>query len=885
MREAAAGKTFSFADFELDGAKRRLLKNGEFVALNPKALDLLLVLVENCGQTVTKDELLEKVWEGQFVEENNLTVHISALRKIFGEKKGEPRFILTIPGKGYTFIAEVHSDNSLFAPKQQPENSSLVETAVFAETEIDESFIGRSEEIAEIKKLLRQSDINLVTLTGAGGTGKTRLAQKIARELRMDFPASVFFVELAVVNDAESAISLIVETLSITESSGKSLLEAIKEFLQIRRTLLVLDNFEHLLSLAPLVQSFLEASSLLKILVTSRAPLRLKNEREFLVKPLELPPAEADFSLEKFAEYPAILLFCKRAQTVKPTFLLANENISPVVKICQRLDGLPLAIELAAARVTLLSPQSILDRLENSLNLLTGGAKDAPTRQRTMRETIQWSYDLLDENEQFLFRRLAIFAGGFTVEAAEAVGSSQYSVSSQNIIDNKHLNIKNGNKNLSTNHRPQTTILDILDSLIEKNLLVSKEQADGNARLRTLEVVREFAFEILQESEELAELQRIHANYFLSLAEKAEKFLLGETGNEWLEKLENEHDNLRAALNWALKNDAEIAARIAAALRFFWLNHSHLSEGLRLSRAALQLTENNYSEARSKLLLSNGLFLRNQGDLESARKFYEKSLAESRKLGDTQQIIKANHGLGAVALLQKDFVPAQKFNEEALALSRELGDKMQIAYSLCSLADFEMSRKNLSAARPLLQECLSLSKNLGNNRLLTTTYFNLGTVDFLENKYNAATSHLTESLRIAQEMGNKTMISCSLEGFAALVATQENISQAIQISGAAQTLRESINYQLEPAEEIFRDNYLNKIRSALDEKTFAELYEQGKSLDLEKTISRILNNKNIAGKESEITIENHSSRRRKIWLVAILCLIAALVVGFWLWRF
>lgn len=881
MREAAAGKIYSFADFELDSAKRRLLKQGEFVALNSKAFDLLLVLIESGGQLLTKEEIFEKVWEGQFVEENNLTVHISALRKIFGEKKGEHQFILTVPGKGYKFIAEVRSNNSLPISAPTPETYSQIKTVAFEEAETDESFIGRKEEVAEIKKLLRQKEINPVTLTGAGGTGKTRLAQKVLRELKIEFPASTYFVELAVANDTDSAISLIAETLAVVETKSKSLLESIKDFLRIRPALLVLDNFEHLLFLAPLVKEISEAAPSVRILVTSRAPLKIKNEREFLVKPLELPPDGAAFSLKELAEYPSVLLFCKRAQAVRPTFLLSDENIAPVVKICQRLDGLPLAIELAAARIALLSPQSILDRLENSLNLLTGGTKDLPVRQRTMRETIQWSYDLLDKNEQFLFRRLAIFAGGFSVEAVEFISEKEKEKREA------------GETNVSSSKRFQKTVFDILDSLLENNLLVSKEQSDGNVRLRMLEVVREFAFEILQESEELAELEKFHAHYFLNLAENAEDFLLGETGNEWLEKLESEHDNLRAALNWALKNDGEIAGRIAASLRFFWLNHSHLSEGLRLSRAALQKTENKASEVRSKLLLSNGLFLRNQGDLQAARESYEKSLEETKNLGDWEQIIKSYQGLAAVALLQKDFTAAQKFNEESLALSRQAKDKRLTAYSLCSFADFEISKKNHSAARPLLEESLTLSKNLGNNRLLTTIYFNLGMVDFLENKYDAASANLTESLRIAWEMGNKTMISCALEGFAALASVHENINQSLNLSGASETLRNSIEYKLEPAEEIFRDNYLNKIRSTIDEKTFAELYEQGKSLDLDETISLILAGILDSKKTNsaytnlkKLPEENQSEMLgKKFWLVAVIVLIVALAgIGIWFWR-
>lgn len=849
----------TFGEFELDEGRRLLLKRGEIVNLNPKAFELLLVFLKNHGKLLTKEELLDKVWEGQFVEENNLTVHISALRKIFGEKKGEHQFIVTIPGKGYKFVADIRTAAdeivTLKFASTPPIKYAIVPAASPQESEADESFIGRNQETKEIKSLLRQRNINLVTLTGAGGTGKTRLAQVVSKELKSDFPDGVFFVELASTTDAEFVISVIAQTLDVTESAGKSLVETVTNFLIGRRILLVLDNFEHLLSAASLIKELLSKAFLVKVLVTSRAPLRLNIEREFKVLPLEFPVADSAISIDKITEFSAIKLFCKRAQSVKPTFLLSNENFPVVTEICRRLDGLPLAIELAAARVKLFSPQAILDRLENSLKLLTSGAKDSPARQRTMRDAIQWSYDLLEDDEKLLFRRLAIFAGGFTVEAAEAVGSGQWAKG-------------NKNQNPTADCRPPTSVLDVLDLLIDSNLLVSKEQADGNVRLRMLEVVREFAFELLEQTDELDDLHQFHGSYFLSLAEKAEDHLLTETGNEWLERLENEHDNFRSALAWALKNDGQTASRIAAALRFFWLNHNHLSEGFHWSKAALEATENTFSAARSKLLLSNGLFLRNQGELQEAQRTYEKTLTESRELNDLGQIIKANHGLAAVAVLQKDFSTSQVFNQEALALSRQLNDEMQIAYSLCSLGDLEMSKRNLSAARPILEECLQLSKKLGNDRLLTTTYHNLGTIDYHENKYDSSVLNFTESLRIARKMGNKTMISCSLDGFAALATVGGNIELAVKLSGAAETLREEIGFQIEPAEEIFRNDYLAKVRTELDEKKFAQLYEQGKTTDLDMTFALIGKQQSIYKESkinteevSEITIERHSIER------------------------
>jgi DNA-binding winged helix-turn-helix (wHTH) protein len=413
--QTLTAQSFSFGDFKLDSGKRLLLEKGEPVSVNSKAFDLLLALVENHGQILSKDELLEKVWAGQFVEENNLTVHISALRKIFGEKKGKHQFILTIPGTGYSFIHEVRQDGG----------NALVKTNLSEQISDNfderERLIGRDSEIAEIKSILRASNKCLLTLTGAGGSGKTKLARTIAAEMQADFADGVFFVELAAVNRADSVVGAIAQILDVKESGEKSVLDALKDFLQKREILLVLDNFEQLLSAASLLKELLDSTANLKILVTSRTLLHLKFEQEKVVLPLAVPPPKSNLSAEELSEFAAVELFAVRAQTAKSSFALNAENAPIIAEICRKLDGLPLAIELAAVRVKLLSPQAISTRLEHSLNLLTGGAKDLPEHQQTMRGTIRWSYDLLEEDEQILFRRLAVFANGFMVEAAESL--------------------------------------------------------------------------------------------------------------------------------------------------------------------------------------------------------------------------------------------------------------------------------------------------------------------------------------------------------------------------------------------------------------------------------------------------------------------------------
>jgi predicted ATPase/DNA-binding winged helix-turn-helix (wHTH) protein len=841
----AAEKTFSFADFELDTPKRRLLKNGQPVTLNPKALDLLAVLVKRSGQVVSKEELLETVWENQFVEENNLTVHISALRKIFSEKKREPQFIVTVPGKGYKFIGEVRQQVSNALAKNNGTTDKKPDPNTFDE---HDTIIGRAKEIAEIIYLLHRPDKCLITLTGAGGSGKTKLAQAIASKIQSEFADGVFFIELAAVNQAELVAGAISQVLKVKESSGQSLFETLKDFLCNREILLVLDNFEQLLSASNLLKELLDAAANLKILVTSRTPLRLKFEQEKTVLPLHVPPRNSNLSVDELAAYSSVKLFAIRAQAARPSFLLSKENALVIAEICHKLDGLPLAIELAAVRVKLLSPQEILARLPNSLNLLTGGAKDLLPRQRTMRGAIEWSYNLLNQSEQELFRGLSIFAGGFTVEAAEAV-CAEYEKENR----------------LSFNLPSE--ILNLLSSLIDNNLLISKEHSEGTVRLQMLEVVREFALECLESNGELEILAQNHARFFLVLAEEAEANFSGEQGREWLEKLETEMDNLRAALRWSLENEAETAVRLAVAIREFWASHCHLTEGCGWLKAALERDNGHVSaEVRFKLLFGLGFMARQRGDYETSRQAHEQGLAEAEALGDKRQIAWSNRGLGAVAYRQSNFAAARNFIEKSLTISRELGDKPGIANSLNFLGDLLQIEGETARSREILEESLSIFRELGVKQFVTSTLHNLGQVAYRQGDFAAAHLCFAEGLATAHEFGQKHLIACFLEGFSALAVESGKLEHSARLSGAAEKLRESIGFESEPSERRFRDNYLAKIRASLDEKKIAALYEQGKIMNLEESIAlaKIFDlevGDDFNEEESEIIIEKHSFSR------------------------
>jgi predicted ATPase len=670
---------------------------------------------------------------------------------------------------------------------------------------------GREKEIAAVKKLLGQEDVRLVTLTGVGGTGKTRLAQQVAHELLAKFTEGAFFIDLGPITDPELVASTIAQPLGVKDAGVISLKDSLKSFLRERQMLLILDNFEQVASAAPVVMELLSTAPHLKVLVTSRSLLHLSMEREFSVEPLKLPTSKNLPRAGELIQYAAVALFVERARSVKPSFTLTNENAHTISEICQRLDGLPLAIELAAARVKLLSPESILRRLENRLKLLTGGARDLPARQQTVRGTISWSYYLLNKEEQSLLNRLAVFTGGFTLEAAEAMCGVESDV--------------------------EMEVLDGVGSLVDKSLLVQKDQPDGNSRFRMLEIVKEYSLERLEESGEAEAVRERHARFFLVLAEAAEPELLGARQAEWLIRLEEEHDNLRSALRWSIEHAPETALRLAGAIWRLWDRHGHLTEGSRWLGAVLEKTSQTATPARVKALLGAGQMAWQLGDLEAARAFVEESLRVGRETGDKLLIARACNGLGAVAMMQSDLAAARSLFEECLVVSREAGDKRMTAVALSNLGNVADEQGDYAAARPLCEEALALARQAGNKYMLTTNLHNLGSIAFHERDFMNSQRYHVECLTLAQELGDKRMITLSLNGFAALAAKSGAWEKSARLSGAAEVVRESIGYEPTPGSRNFRDQLLKEARAALGEQAFSQAIAEGRTLRVEEAVA------------------------------------------------
>lgn len=833
---------YGFGDFRID-AKDKLLSRGEqLVPLSPKVFETLLLLVENGGRVVSKEHLIEQLWADSFVEEGSLTQNISILRKKLGTDIDGQHFIETLPKRGYRFRGDVEIINTEIVPRRRtaPRVRQTIEDAANELSEYaraiealpnnlilpSTAIIGREREISEIENLLLSN--RLLTLSGIGGTGKTRLAQEIGCRMLSSFSDGVFFIPLASVKNAELVVSEIANTFGVKESGGKSLIETLKIFLGEKHLLLVIDNFEQIVSAAPVLDELLDAAPHLKMLTTSRALLHLKTECEFVVPPLDLPDADFDGNGEKdfassrnykseVAENESVKLFIERAQAVKPSFSLTEDNAPVVAEICRRLEGLPLAIELAAARIKILSPSQILERLENRLKLLTGGAKNLPARQQTMRGAIEWSYDLLETGERVLFERLAVFAGGFNVETAEFVA--------ENAADDEQKTID---------------ILNGITSLVENSLLVQTETANGESRFRLLEIAREFALEKLEVNGEAELIRKKHAEYFLKLARQAEFQILSEEGENWLDLIEEDYKNFRAAFFWSAANDALTAVSLAGSLRDFWFFRSQLTEGREWFETALKLADDAPAAIRFKLFSGFGQAAKHLGDFAASQEAFQSCLAVAKESDDWQQIADANRGLAAVTKMQGDFAAAKKFYEESLIFSRRANKKFGIGSALNSLGDLARFEDDFETARPLFYEALAICREIGVKQAIGCILNNLGAVAFALDDLETASAHFAESLKMTREFGEHITFSYSLDGFAALAVKRGEAERAARLAGAAEFLRESRGFEIEPADRRFRDAYLSQIRVALDEETFSKAFDEGRKLKMEKVIETAL---------------------------------------------
>jgi predicted ATPase/DNA-binding CsgD family transcriptional regulator len=719
------------------------------------------------------------------------------------------------------------------------------------------SFVGREREIERVEHELAST--RLLTLTGAGGAGKTRLALEVARDLLEAYPEGMWLVQLAALSEEALVPKAVAEALGVSERPGEPLLDTLSDVLRERRLLILLDNCEHLLEAsAGLVDVLLDSCPHLQIMTTSREPLGVEGEMRWPVPPLSVPePQHVTPSSGQLEAYESVRLFAERARGRDPSFSLGPQNALAVAEICRRLEGIPLAIELAAARVGTLSVEQVLERLTDSLNLLTGGSRTRLPRQQTLKGTLEWSHELLSEEEKGLFGRLSVFAGGWTLEAAEAVGAA--------------------------GDAEEEEVLDLLSGLVDKSLVTARErQQSGGVRYRMLEPVRQYALERLNEKGEAEGAKRAHARYFLALAEEAEPRLRGPEEREWLERLEEEHDNMRAALSWTLeRGEVEPGLRLAGALWRFWETHGHLGEGRKWLEAALQKDDPASVAWRLKALEAMSSMALAQWDLDRGEAAAQEGLTLCTEAGiGSSPPAPFLTSLGFVAWQRGENERAKELFEDSLTLSREVDDKIRIADALLYLGYASLDSGDRERAKKLFEEGIVLCRNVGYGSRLFNFWHGLGYVLLIEGDYERGTAlneeaaelyrergykgglefvldnlgwaallqgnrerartSYEEALKLSNELGNKLMVSQSLEGLAYVSAAEGAPERAARLFGAAQALRRTVGIGYRPEEDPIRAPYLAVARSQAGEAAWEEALAHGQAVGLEEAIEYAL---------------------------------------------
>jgi predicted ATPase/DNA-binding CsgD family transcriptional regulator len=598
-------------------------------------------------------------------------------------------------------------------------------------------FIGREREVALVCKLLRRQEVRLLTLTGPGGIGKTRLGLQVAAELSDVFPNGVYFVNLAPISDPALVMPAIAQALALKETPGQPLLDLVQAFLRDKRLLLLLDNFEQVSSAAVPLVELLAACPQLKVLVTSRVVLHVQGEQEVAVPPLSMPDPRHLPDLAALAQYEAVALFLERAQTTKPDFHLTAANARTIVEICTRLDGLPLAIELAVTRIKLLPPQALLARLSSRLAVLTGATRDAPARQQTLRTTIEWSYDLLNAAEQRLFRLLSVFVGGCTLEAVEAVCEA--------------LGDERGKA------------FDGVASLIDKSLVQQSEQEDEEPRLVMLETIREYGLEALAARGEVKATRQAHAAYYLALVEAVEPRLISAEQVQWLAQLEREHGNLQAALSWLITSEErELALRFGGALWQFWRRHGHLSEGYGFLERVLAAPEAAVAPIRAKALIGAGVLSGELGNYTQAEILCEEGLRLPRELKDPRGVITSLWMLGRAAYQKSEYAVARTLVEEAIAVAQQVESSWEMTHALDTLAFVAYFEGRYKEACVRGEECLVHARRAGDNKAIRNALWILGMAYFSAGNRMKGVTLLEEECALAHAAGDERDLAWAL---------------------------------------------------------------------------------------------------------------------------
>ena len=794
----SAHVTYRFGHFELQLAERRLLTDGAPVAVGPRGFDLLVVLLDHAGHLVTKSALFEQVWPKVIVDDSALQFQISALRKIIGAEA-----IATISGQGYRFMLDVVRSGAEAEDSAAPRHNLPAEVS---------SFVGRGADMTRLCESLDRA--RLVTITGAGGCGKTRLALRAATDVLARYPDGVWFVELASLADPALLPKTVTKALGIDDAPDAPPAQALAKHLAARRLLLVLDNAEHLLAAcAELADALLRECRSLGLLVTSRERLGIAGELTYRVPSLATPDPRQPATPENLQGCESVQLFVDRARMLRPHFVLGAQNAEAVALICHRLDGIPLAIELAAGRMRAMPVEEIARRLDQRFSLLAGGAQAALPRHRTLRSLIDWSHDLLDAPEQALLARLSVFAGGCTLQAAEQVCTSAGG--------------------------DERDVLDTLASLSDKNLLITDDQ-DGQTRYRLLETVRQYAAERLHATEQAPAWKSRHLAHYAALADAAAPHLTGAEQRNWFDRLGPEIANLRAALSWstAAAETMTVGLGMANALGRFWLLRGQLGEGRQWYATLLAaVPEQGHEALHAAALNMAGAMAAQQGDNPAARAQFEHALDLFRALGDRRRIASCLNNLAISAQHDGDYARARVLYEENIAILRTLPSSEGLSRSLHNLGGLAQQLEEFERARALFEESLGLAREHRDRFGEAMTLGSLGLIAAQQGRYDEARTMLVDRLTVYEELNSPREIAYGLNSLAFVEQSIGAYPRAVTLWGAAEALRDSVAAPMPKNELQDHLGRIARVRASMaDDEAFDVAWRKGGAMTVNEAL-------------------------------------------------
>jgi non-specific serine/threonine protein kinase len=787
-----------------------LLRGGREIRLRAKTFQVLVYLHEHHGRLVTKDDLLRAVWPNTFVSDDSLTKCIGEIRKALND--GNRQLVKTVARRGFILDAPLVTVRPAGDDRRTPSERDRSERRTHNLPAPLTSFIGRRREMTELVQLLPST--RLLTLTGAGGCGKTRLALEVARQVVLRFPDGAWLAELAPLGEPSLVAQTVASVFDVRQAPNRSLVESLADQLRHRRTLLLLDNCEHMIeAAAELAETLLRAAPGLTILATSREALGIDGETRWRVPSLAVPDSPGITPIDDLLQYGAVRLLVDRAATVGSTFAVTRDNGGMVTEVCRQLDGIPLAIELAAARLKVLSIEQINERLDDRFRLLTRTDRTPIGRQRTLEATVDWSYDLLPEAERQLLRRLSTFAGGWTLEAAEHVCAGD--------------------------RIAREDVLDLMTRLVDKSLVMVDDTADGGHRYRSLETVRHYALERLQQSGESAAVRARHFGFFLELARRAEPELTRAEQLVWLDALQVEHDNFRGALEWRLASEhpAPDSLELATPLYWFWLKQAYLTEGAQWLERALARDPGAAPARRAHALMALGSIVFFQGHFARAEGLLEESAVLAREVGQPA-IVAFALGLKTMAAMERgDREAAARCAAESATASRAAGEPSLECLSLSYFAYEALYAGDVERAGDLHERALALCRAQGEIWGMVITLFDLALLRVVQHRYAEARALCGEGIALGQRFRDQRAIAWCLGVLAGTDAAEGHPLRAARLRGAMEGLLDSIGSSVQPTYNILiGDRLFGAVQQELGADGYQQALTAGRALSLSQAI-------------------------------------------------